>query len=513
MIEPITRTHGLVNDEPLPPAWLRRAQTEPDDDSTSLRGIHRIGRHQRFRHALVKTIDEAREVVMVASFLLADEDLAAALLRAVDRGVRVYALTSTEAKLAQLPREDSEFDARMIAEHKALLDRLAGRVLLRSAGHFHAKFLVADPKTHPKGFVSTANFNRALLDSVELGVELNRKASQALAAWFSWVFWTEAERELVEKGRLAAVKRPPATPRLPTDLATIVPTTKSHHLLGDAALRLIEGAERQLVVASYSLGADHPSVDALIARARAGVEVTVLTRPRPAVLAAVLRLAEAGVTVLAHDKLHAKAIHSDAGALIMTANLETHGLDAGFETGVLLSGRPTARGTQASALKAILDAWIATFPWRFAPAVRPEEHLGEVWLADKGARDTRVEVVETIDVKLRSIIAKDALDLDAAPSPKNFRRPRDSAKIPRRVLYSWKVEPPRLPAKAVPEERTETREEAGKDGKTKQVKVKIPYNPPVYRVGKIRYVLLREPRDVEPARKLAAKLRATVVVK
>lgn len=513
MLAPETKTHTVVNDDPLPPAWLRRAQTTDDRDAAVAAGIYRVGPGRQLHGALLNTIEAAREVVLVASFLLADRDLADALVRAAERGVRVYVLTASEARLATLPSEDNEFDARMIEEHKTLLDRLVGKVLLRSAGHFHAKFVIADPSTSPRGFVTTANLNNAVRENVELGVELSTKAAQSLAAWFSWAFWTEAERELVEKGRLAIVKEPPAQPRDPGDSAPIITTTKSHQQIRDAALRLIQRARRRIVVASYGLAADHPVVEALVARAQAGVPVVLLTRPRPAVRDAVLRLAAAGARIFAHDKLHAKAIHTDVGAMIMTANLEPHGLDRSFEVGVLLSGGSLfGGGDQAAALGTILDEWIATFPWHFAAGARPRDHRGEVWFADKGARDPRANVVELLDIKLPSLTAADALSVEATPPPKQFPRP-DPLKIAHRVRYTWQVEPPKLPTKAVVEERVEFRDEKTADGKTHRVEHRISYNPPVYRHGKQRYVLVQSERDIEPARKLAAELQAIVVVK
>lgn len=512
MLEPVTRTHTIVNDDPLPPAWLRRAQTSEDRDAAVTAGIYRVGPARRLHEALKFAVDAAREVVLVASFLLSDRDLADALLRAADRGVRVYILTASEARLARLPAEDNEFDARMIEEHKALLDRLVGRVLLRSAEHFHAKFLVADPATSPRGIVTTANLNNAVRDNVELGVELSTKAAQSLAAWFSWSFWTEAERELVEKGRLAIIKDPPARPRDPGDSAPIIVTTRSHQQIRDAALHLIQRAKRRIVVASYGLAADHPVVEALVARARAGVKVVLLTRPRPAVRDAALRLAEAGAHIFAHDKLHAKAIHTDVGAMIMTANLEPNGLDRSFEVGVLLaSGTLFGGGDQATALGTILDEWIAGFPWCFAASARPQDHRGDVWFADRGARDPRASVVEVFDIKLPSRTAADALSVETTPPPPQFPRP-DPLKIAVRVRYTWQVEPPKLPPKAVMEERVELRDEPAADGKTHRVERRTPYHPPVYRLGKQRYVLVREARDIAPARELAAALQAIVVV-
>ena len=66
----------------------------------------------------------------------------------------------------------------------------------------------------------------------------------------------------------------------------------------DAALDLIRGARKRLVVASFGWQLDHPVVQALLARVRAGLSLTVLARVRPSAMPALLALREAGATVL-----------------------------------------------------------------------------------------------------------------------------------------------------------------------------------------------------------------------
>src|SRR5262245_33788150 len=80
-----------------------------------------------------------------------------ALIEAAKRGVRVYLLVATEARLDKEIRSDDSFGIKTVEEHKRLLDRLAGWVYVRSAEHFHAKFVVADPKSRPHGVLLTAN--------------------------------------------------------------------------------------------------------------------------------------------------------------------------------------------------------------------------------------------------------------------------------------------------------------------------------------------------------------------
>lgn len=505
MIETLRRTHTIDIEEPLPASWLRVNDTRPDRREDAARNLLRVGPDQRLRARLVNTIREAREVVLVASFLLSDERLADAMLDAALRGVRVYALTASEARLGALVGNDDEFEARMVAEHKKLLDRLAGAVLLRSAEHFHAKLLVTDPRSNPQAWISTANFNKALQESVELGVALPPQSARDLAGWFSWAFWMEAERELVEKGRLAKVGEPPAVPRRPARSEMVV-TARDELGLRDAARRIIDSAQRELIVSSYGFDIDHPVFAAIIAKAAAGVPVTVLTRPRPAVAAAVERLSQAGATVLAHDKLHAKGLVTESAGLVMTANLQASGLDRGFEVGIVLDPSTT------EALRSTFQDWTARFPWAYASSAPRSTHLGEICLADQGLRTGIREVTREARVPLPPVVAGSALDLDDAPTPElKVPAPRD--KFPQQVVFDWEIRPPILPKQAKERLRKIKEERPGKDGKSKIVKRRVSFEPKVYTHAESTYVVLEPGADIEAAAKLADELGAKVVVR
>lgn len=502
MTRPISRERVVPIATPLPDCWLRRAPTRPDDDGGFV-DIARVGPGGALHRALIDTIGSASETVLAASFLLADDGVADALLAAAGRGRRVYVITASDETLTKVVRHDESFDAKMIEEHKRLLDRLAGKVLLRSAEHFHAKMLVVDHNSSPRGWITTANFNKALRESVELGVRLDAPAARDAGRWFAYEFWAEAERELAGKGRLAQVNEAPAVPAVPSN-GVVLATTKSHASLRAEVSRLVNGATRKLVVASYGLDAGHPLVREIAAKARSGVPVTLLTRPRPAVREAVALLADAGVQVVAHDKLHAKAIVSDAGALVMTANLEANGLDTGFELGVALDG------ARRDELTRTLDAWGAGFPWTFAARVRRDAHLGEICLADKGLRDGVRTVEREKAVTLPPISAPDALRLEETPDP-TLRIP-DGSEYVQAVRFKWEVRPPRLPQGAKERLQESEREETGKDGKKTVVKRRVPHEPPIFDHGGRSYVVLRGDGDPARARSAAEQIGATVVL-
>ena len=499
-----------LSHEPLGPGWLRVNPTRPEAREQRGDGLWCTGPEGKLRRTLAAAITNAAEVVLLSSFLLADDALAEAMLDAAARGVRVYVLTASEQRISQV-RDDDEFGQRMADDHKRLLARLAGKVQLRS-GQIHSKFLVVDPQSPSRrGWLSTANFNRALVDGVELAVELDEGQTRALAGLFAWAYWCEVEHELRGPKRLVAVKAGhPLTPNRPRH-PCLFATARDETTLRAAVLELIDDARRELIVSSYGLVADHVSLAALCRAARRGVGVTVLTRPRPAVAEAVRKLEEAGVELRAHDKLHAKAILADDQALVMTANLEAHGLDHGFEVGALLSK------SQAGRVAELLREWAQRFPWRFSSVDTRGSFLGEFCPSKAGLRDGVLEVTEGQQQSVAKVIAEDALRLDEAPVPALEPKPREGT-LPRAVTFTWEVIPPEIPKQAREHRQSVERQvpgppgKDGKPGKARTIREVQPYTPPVYEHGRQLYVKLRSLDEVDAAAALAVELKAKVAL-
>ena len=149
---------------------------------------------------IVKLLATAKRMAVVSSFLLADREIEDAILEAARRGVRVYALLASEARLDREPG-DGEFERRVLAEHQDMLRRLGGYVLIRSAPHFHAKLVLVDPHASPAGLLLTANLTREALErNEELAVELTPQDVAEAAEVVRWALWENAEHELVEPG-------------------------------------------------------------------------------------------------------------------------------------------------------------------------------------------------------------------------------------------------------------------------------------------------------------------------
>lgn len=495
--------------EPLGAGWLRRCPTAPETTEQPGAEVFRTGPEGLFRNALVQSLNDAAEVALVCSFLLADKPLAKAILDAAQRGVRVYVLTAAEDKVSKTLADDDQFEQRMVEEHKQLLAQLAGKVMLRSAEHLHAKFLVVDPGNprNVHAWLSTANFNKALVDSIELGVKLLGDDARALAEYFQWAFWCETQHELQGENRLSSVKpmQPAAPPKPASD--TVIATLKDSWHLRQRVISMIQAAHQEILVSSYGIAADHAAMDALVQAAQRGVQVTLLTRPRPAVEPAVARLASTpGTRILAHDKLHAKALVVDGQVLVMSANLETHGLDSGFEVGVLLSHQ------QSRLVEMTLRDWAKTFPWVYAAAAQRGDHLGDFCPAESPLREVKSVTELWAMPTLPPIVATDALKLDEAPQP-NIQVPKPPAnKLPQQVKVSWTVQAPRLPKGAVERFRESEKEEKAPDGKVKKIKTRVPHEPRLFDHGGKAYVLLAQSDQETRVRQQAAELNARVVL-
>ncbi|MGZ3461706.1 MAG: hypothetical protein ACXU86_24710, partial [Archangium sp.] len=205
------------------------------------------------------------------------------------------------------PREDSEFDRKTYEAHKALLNRLAGHVLFRTAKSFHAKVVLVDPPTG-EGYLLTANLtSEALERNEEVAVRLGAEECAQVREWLAHAFWEGAEHEMATPGALEAVRASGWAPR-PESRGNVLATAPGHTGLCEAFRSLVDGARGQLVVTSFGWSKEHPVVQRII--------------------------------LLGFQWLHAKVVWSDAGeALVTSANLEPHGMDDGFELGVRLTGR------------------------------------------------------------------------------------------------------------------------------------------------------------------------------
>ncbi len=469
--------------EPLGVGWLPTREPGPAPEQWS-QGICPSGRGRVAAGAITQAIRNARSLVMVSSFLLADEEIEKALLEVASagRGVRVYVLNAAEARLEKEPREDSEFDRKTYEAHKALLNRLAGHVLFRTAKSFHAKVVLVDPPTG-EGYLLTANLtSEALERNEEVAVRLSPEECAQVREWLAYAFWEGAEHEMATPGALEAV-RASGWVRRPEARGNVLATASGHTGLREAFLSLVDGARSQLFVTSFGWSREHPVVQRIIQRARQGLRVTVLARIRPSAMPALLALREAGATVLGFQWLHAKVAWSDTGeALVTSANLEPHGMDDGFELGVRLTG------SRAAAVASLLSAWTAGAKATLETGLTVGGVLGPVELWRGGKAFEKVVVEATRETDLGTVIAESATLLEA-PAPK-LPAPEPGMYF-HRTVQRWTIEAPVLDPKAreVLREIEVEGEEKGEGKAGKKKKRQVSHDPPLFREANGRIVV------------------------
>ncbi len=477
----------------LPPTWASQSLDAPRPPELG-RHVHISGGDRAVAQRLVALLRGAKSLAVVSSFLLADEHVENAMLEAAQRGVRVYVLIASEARLGG-DEPDDDFGQLVLDQHKTMLERLAGHVLFRSAPHFHAKMVLIDPHEQPAGLLLTANLTHAALErNEELAVELTVSEVSEAAAFARWAMWETAEHEMVDPDDRFRSVKPLGRLSHPKPGTSIIATTNQSTGLREQVLSLIESASSHLMVASFGWENDHLVVQRLCARATDGLNVTVLARVRPTSMAALIALREAGAKVFGYRWLHAKAIWADSGnALVMSANFQPDGLDRGFELGVLL------QDDRVDEVRQRLKTWVERALWRLESTPRLGDLHGEakIW---HGGQFKDVIITDTIDESLGKLTAKSADELTVPTPivPSNGTLPRMAHELRRQ----WTVTAPVLAPKAKEVKRP-------KDGETPASS----YSPAVFKEPRgRRVVVVHTSGELEAARIIMDEVGAAAIV-
>jgi len=470
------------------PVWIPHRQNTYQRQEV-LDKIYQSGENRHCIQDIITAIQHAQDTVMLMSFLMADKALEDALMNAAKRGVRVYVMLAAENRLEKEPAADAEFDQKTLAQHKTMLDRLAGQVLVRSAPNFHAKLVLIDTQApNPKGFLLTANLTKeALQRNEELAVALTPPEIQTAFAYLRWAFWEGAEHELIEKQRLSTVK--PLQKVDNPQIAQHFLATKPDNSLQPVLKQIIQNAKQELIVSSFGWEIDHAIVALLIERIRNGLHVTLLARIRPKTMPTLIKLAQAGAQVLGFRWLHAKALCNDVGeAIVMSANLETQSLEHSLEFGVFL---PDERAT---AVKHILQTWQQQAPWQLLPQpILKDLPIGEITLWRQGKLQQE-KMLSIKEVQLGELTADSAEQLDL-PKPQY-----KNAALAYELRYHWKVSAPKLD------------QQKSNEVKQQLEKEEVSYVPPVYHQNGHNVVAIQQPQQIPSAQNLIQQGIAKAIV-
>lgn len=487
----------------IPVAWLKQTPNQADFASNGDVMIsHSDGRLSQY---IINLLNHAQNDIVICSFLLAHKDIEDAIFQAALRGVRVYLMMACEQRLEKT--SDDEFGQKCEEQHRQMLKRLAGKVLIRSAPHYHAKAVLIDAlganHHNAKGVLLTANITHEALErNEELAVMLPRQAIDELAGFFRFGFFSEAEHQMLEQQKFESINKKDV--EYPKNNQIMCFTSSQENSILNNALQMIESAKKEIIVSSFGFDENHQLIQKLCEKAQQGIVVKVLTRIRPSNMNALMQLQQAGAMIYGFKWLHAKAIWADGqSAMVMSANLQQHGLDEGFEIGIRLNGQ------SIQSLKLCLDYFMTTAQHKLMQNLPVGDYLGELklWennqLIDLNIQPEKME-------NLPDEIADCASDLS-----KNITLPKsDWRKNPvQTMIYQYQVVAPTLPnnAKEVFWEEKKPKPIDKQDKKDdKKVKpefdiIKHSYQPQVFMNNEQHYIAISGQNELNIAIELRNK--------
>ena len=168
----------------------------------------------------------------------------------------------------------------------------------------------------------------------------------------------------------------------------------------------------------------------------------------------------------------------------MTANVESLGLDTGFETGLLLGER------QCGALGYLFEKWTGFDRLRLEMTTGQVEGSCLVW---DGRELQRAQVGGSKEMDLGEVEAKSITDMEnTAPVTFPDLPVSNPLALPHEITYRWTVVPPALPKAAR--------------------RLKTDSQLAVYQWKDTKYVVAPSPDRLEESLRLGAELGARVVV-
>lgn len=352
------RPAATYSQHPVDEALAHRDRARPMGGAEHLVWT-REGEPPTLKEALLAMIRGARRKIFIASYRIGDDELFEELFEAADRlrgSVYVITLVDEKSLAKGLAETDDDSGADTQALNKQFGPLVERGLYVRGHDSCHAKFVVVDDEI---ALVSSANLEtRAFTTTTEVGLVVRDKGEVGRLARFFTRLWHECTWEVAPGSAYTVAKR--AATEAPS-LAIPEPATRQHviwthhrvHTILHAAHEAIEKAERDVLLASFSLKDMAVHRDLLLTHVerfmkRTGGRVRLLVRARNQFASHrrdAEELAALGCVVLGDRVNHAKCvIADDKEAVLFSANFDAeHGLTSGVEAGVRLVEPPLVR--------------------------------------------------------------------------------------------------------------------------------------------------------------------------
>ncbi|MHA1252938.1 MAG: phospholipase D-like domain-containing protein [Candidatus Helarchaeota archaeon] len=290
---------------------------------------------------VLKLIDSAKEIICICSFIIQhNTDVVKRLFEKSKEGVRIYFLVASEN---QIKKQTQDIQDTRAEEHIEFLKDAKGYMYIRTADHFHSKFIIIDPHLDSRaGIILTSNLTeRALKENREIGVLLNKEEVLELWNQFLYGFWHEAQHELISRDN-KLIRVEPSDLSIPNFTRSIIWTLNEHRLIKEKLKELLSSInddtsklKHEVLISSWNIVNDNEITELIIELSKR-VKMKVIISEREKNYSVIKDLIDNNIEIKLHQLQHAKFIISNNEAIIFSANIESLGLNSGFETGYIL---------------------------------------------------------------------------------------------------------------------------------------------------------------------------------
>jgi hypothetical protein len=452
---------------------------------------------------LLGGLESARHSLHLATPLLGFPAFNEALARALSQHrLRCYILTSDGLSTA--------FDAAQKQAHAEALAKLAAAgAILQSTSQVHAQFLVVDAG-EPSAQAIVCPAGLPTPGSMAPAFALPQHA-RALQEAFALAWWRLSVERLTKHGPAKAEPQPQYPLDRPIDglavnltlTAKPKPETPARQEIAARMKSLLEPAQARLWCTVPHPEAQPFLIEALLAKATAGVEVRLLTAHRPAATETLRKLALGGVKVRLEAATRATTLLADDQALILAGGTGAKDEKPGLELAPYLVGEATHRFA-----KTFEEAWSQA-----QAELQPQAKLGALGQAYQkvAAGELGPWLPPPVEAKVVAIetpwTAHSATDLANSPPHKEAKDDPSCGALT--LTYQWTVVPPKLPNDV--KEEFMTAEAAAQLGLPAE---RAPFDPRRFSRGKELFLLAErdDPIYLTWLRQLSAELKARVVI-
>lgn len=302
----------------------------------------------------IDLIKDAKEIVCISSFLFENNtELCKELYNVSKRGIRIYLLLASQVLLDKI-RDDVEVHENMKSHVQFLNEAGQGYMFIRS-GEIHSKFILIDPKSEDsKGILLTANITkRALEINNEIGIELNSHQTKELYDQFLYGFYGENTTEYRFNNTAKSAYLEPISP-VPINLekgTDIIWTTNQSKLIAESIENFLEMmTEEEILISCWNLVLDNDISNKILKKVNKKSKILLPRRSKN--YEAISQLLEKGANIRCNTLQHAKFIMNSDVALLFSSNIESQGLEKGFESGIILRDKKEIKN-----LRLIFNHW------------------------------------------------------------------------------------------------------------------------------------------------------------